>query len=155
VASLIGVLSKVVIQDMVVGQAKQLDEARKAVEDKATKKKRKRYERARIGDLSPKSLEKKRMKEERDAIRKENRRARKREEERQKLPVLRGTLISQDCTEHLAACALDFVVTLFVMPIQNISFLTLSIQSKTKYKRLLSIHLHTIPLDKSKAMAIP
>jgi hypothetical protein len=70
-------------------------------------------------------------------------------------PVLQGTLISQDCTEHLAACALDFVVTLSIMPIQNIGFLTLSIHSKTKYKGLLSIHHHTIPLDKSKATAIP
>jgi hypothetical protein len=69
--------------------------------------------------------------------------------------VLRGTLISQDCTEHLVACVLDFVVTLFIMPIENIGFLTLSIHSKTKYKGLPSIHHHTIPLDKSKAMAIP
>jgi hypothetical protein len=69
--------------------------------------------------------------------------------------VSRGTLISQDCIEHLAACALDFIVTLSIMPIQNIGFLTLSIHSKTKYKELLSIHHHTIPLDKSKAMAIP
>jgi hypothetical protein len=43
-------------------------------------------------------------------------------------------LISQDCTEHLAACALDFVITLPIMPIQNIGFLTSSIHSKTKYK---------------------
>jgi hypothetical protein len=69
--------------------------------------------------------------------------------------VLQGKLISQDYTEHLAACALDFVITLSIMPIQNIGFLTLSIQSKTKYKGLLSIHHHTIPLDKSKAIAIP
>jgi hypothetical protein len=71
------------------------------------------------------------------------------------LPVSHGTLISQDCTEHLATCALDFVVTLSIMLIQNISFLTLSIHPKTKYKGLLSIHHHTIPLDKSKAMTIP
>jgi hypothetical protein len=65
-----------------------------------------------------------------------------------------GTLISQDCIEHLAACALDFVVTLSIMPIQNIGFLNLSIHPKTKYKGLLSIHHHTIPLDKSKATVI-
>jgi hypothetical protein len=88
VASLIGVLSKAVTQGMVAGQAKQLEEARKAAEDKAAEKKQKRYERGRTGDLSPKSVEKKRRKEERDAIRKENRRAREREEERQKLPLI-------------------------------------------------------------------
>jgi hypothetical protein len=71
------------------------------------------------------------------------------------LPVSQGMLISQDCTKHLAACALDFVVTISIMPIQNIGFLTLSIYSKTKYKELLSIHHHTILLDKSKATAIP
>jgi hypothetical protein len=64
---------------MVVGQAKQLEEARKATEDKAVEKKRKKYERARTGDLSPKSLEKKRRKEERDALKKENSRAQKRD----------------------------------------------------------------------------
>jgi hypothetical protein len=69
--------------------------------------------------------------------------------------MLQETLISQDCTEHLAACALNFVVTLSIIPIQNIGFLTLSIYPKTKYKGLLSIHHHTIPLDKSKATAIP
>jgi hypothetical protein len=88
VESLIGVLSNVVTQGIIAGQAKQQEEARKAAEDKAAEKKRKRDERARTGDLSPKSLEKKRRKEERDAIRKENRRAREREEERQKLPVI-------------------------------------------------------------------
>jgi hypothetical protein len=53
-----------------------------------TRQQRKRDERARTRDLSPKSLEKKRRKEERDAIRKENRRAREREEERQKIQVI-------------------------------------------------------------------
>jgi hypothetical protein len=69
------------------------------------------------------------------------------------LMLSRGTLISQDCIEHLAACTLD--VTLSIMPIQNIGFLNLSIHSKTKYKELLFIHHHMIPLDKSKATAIP
>jgi hypothetical protein len=73
---------------MVDGQAKQLDEARKAKKDKAIEKKRKRDERVKTRDLLPKSLEKKKKKEERDAIRKENRRAREREEERQKLLVI-------------------------------------------------------------------
>jgi hypothetical protein len=77
-ASLIRVLSKAVTQGMVVAQTKQLEEARKAAKDKEAKKKIKkikRYERARTRDLSPKNLEKKRRKEERDAIRKENCRA--------------------------------------------------------------------------------
>jgi hypothetical protein len=75
------------------------------------------------------------------------------ETKRSYMTVSRGMLISQDCTEHLAAYALDF--TLSIMPIQNISFLNLSIHSKIEYKRLLSIHHHMIPLDKSKATAIP
>jgi hypothetical protein len=73
---------------MVVGQAKQLEEARKAAEDKAIEKKRKIDERARTGNLLPKSLEKKRRKDERDAIRKKNCIAWEKEEERQKLPVI-------------------------------------------------------------------
>jgi hypothetical protein len=73
---------------MVVGQAKQLEEARKAAEDKAATKKRKRDEIARTWNLSPKSLEKKRRKEKRDAIKNKNCRAWEREEERQKLPVI-------------------------------------------------------------------
>jgi hypothetical protein len=46
-ASLIEVISKAVTQGIIAGQAKQLEKARKAAEDKAAEKKRKRDERAR------------------------------------------------------------------------------------------------------------
>jgi hypothetical protein len=82
VASLIKVLSKAVTHGIVDGYANQLEEARKAAKDKAIEKKRKRDKRAGIWDLSPKSLDKKRRKEERDTIRKKNRKAREMEEER-------------------------------------------------------------------------
>jgi predicted RNA-binding Zn ribbon-like protein len=56
---------------LTAGEAQREEEARKAAEAKATEKKRKRDEGVTTGALSPRTLEKKRRKDERDAIRKE------------------------------------------------------------------------------------
>jgi hypothetical protein len=64
------------------------EEARKKAEDKVAERKRKKDERSRTGDLSPRSLEKKMRKNERNAIRKEKLKAKERKEARKKLPMI-------------------------------------------------------------------
>ncbi|CAK9197359.1 unnamed protein product [Sphagnum troendelagicum] len=61
---------------------------------------RKRDERATTGALSPRTLEKKRRKDERDAIRKEKLDLKKKEEERKKLPLI--TLAEEGILTELA-----------------------------------------------------
>jgi len=84
---------------MTVGEAQRDEEARKAAEAKAAKKKRKKDERATIGAPSPRTLEKKRRKDERDAIRKEKLDLKKKEE-RKKLPLI--TLAEEGIPTELA-----------------------------------------------------
>ncbi len=97
-ASLIAVLGQALQAWLTVEEA-QREEARKAAETKATKKKRKRDEIATTGALSPRTLEKKRRKDERDAIRKEKLDLKK-EEERKKLPLI--TLAEEGIPTKLA-----------------------------------------------------
>ncbi|CAM6055653.1 unnamed protein product [Sphagnum tenellum] len=84
---------------LTAGEAQRDEEARKAVETKAAEKKSKRDERATTGALSPRTLEKKRRKDERDAIRKEKLDLKK-EEERKKLPLI--TLAEEGIPTELA-----------------------------------------------------
>ncbi|CAK9200370.1 unnamed protein product [Sphagnum troendelagicum] len=86
-ASLTAILGQALQAGLAAGEAQREEEAGKAAEAKAAKKKRKRDERATIGALSPRTLEKKRRKDERDAIRKEKLDLKK-EEERKKLPLI-------------------------------------------------------------------
>jgi hypothetical protein len=71
-ASLTAILGQALQAGLTVGEAQKEEEARKAAEAKAAEKKRKRDEGVIIGAFSPRTLEKKRRKDERDAIRKEN-----------------------------------------------------------------------------------
>ncbi len=84
---------------LTAGEAQRDEEARKAAEAKATEKKRKRDERATTGAISPRVLEKKRGKDERDAIRKEKLDLKK-EEEKKKLPLI--TLAKEGIPTELA-----------------------------------------------------
>ncbi|CAK9217706.1 unnamed protein product [Sphagnum troendelagicum] len=86
-ASLITILAQALQAGLTAGEAQREEEARKAVEAKATEKKRKRDERVTTGALSPRTLEKKRRKDEKDAIRKEKLDLKK-EEERKKLLLI-------------------------------------------------------------------
>jgi hypothetical protein len=85
---------------LIAGEAQRNEEARKAAEAKAEEKKRKRNERATTGALTPRTLEKKRRKDERDAIRKEKLDLKKEEEERKKLPLI--TLAEEGIPTELA-----------------------------------------------------
>ncbi len=86
-ASLTTILAQALQAGLTAGEAQREEEARKAVEAKATEKKRKRDERVTTGALSPRTLEKKRRKDEKDAIRKEKLDLKK-EEERKKLLLI-------------------------------------------------------------------
>ncbi len=99
-ASLTAILGQALQEGLTAGEAQKEEEARKAVEAKATEKKRKRDEIATTGALSPRTLEKKRRKDERDAIRKEKLDVKKKEEERKKLPLI--TLAEQGIPTELA-----------------------------------------------------
>jgi hypothetical protein len=98
-ASLTTILGQALQTGLTSGEAQRKEEARKAAEAKAAKKKRKRDERATTGALSPRTLEKKR-KDERDAIRKEKLDLKKKEEERKKLPLI--TLAKEGIPTELA-----------------------------------------------------
>ncbi len=98
-ASLTAILGQALQAGLTAGEAQRAEEARKATETKATKKKRKRDEGATTGALSPRTLEKKRRKDERDAIRKEKLDLKK-EEERKKLPLI--TLAKEGIPTELA-----------------------------------------------------
>ncbi len=99
-ASLTAILGQAFQVGLTIGEAQRDEEARKAAEAKAAEKKRKRDERATIGALSPRTLEKKRRKIERDAIRKEKLDLKKKEEERKKLPLI--TLAEEGIPTELA-----------------------------------------------------
>ncbi len=99
-ASLTAILGQALQAGLITREAQRDEEARKAVDAKATEKKRKRDERATTGALSPKTLEKKRRKDERDAIRKEKLDLKKKEEERKKFPLI--TLAEEGIPTELA-----------------------------------------------------
>jgi ribonucleotide reductase alpha subunit len=99
-ASLTAILGQAFQVGLTIGEAQRDEEARKAAEAKAAEKKRKRDERATIGALSPRTLEKKRRKIERDVIRKEKLDLKKKEEERKKLPLI--TLAEEGIPTELA-----------------------------------------------------
>jgi hypothetical protein len=86
-ASLTAILGQTLQAGLTAGEAQREEEERKATKAKAVEKKRKRYERATAGALSPRTLEKKRRKDEKDAIKKEKLDLKK-EEERKKLPLI-------------------------------------------------------------------
>ncbi len=98
-ASLTAILGQALQIGLTAGEAQRDEEARKAVEAKAAKKKRKRDERATTGALSPRTLEKKRKKDDRDAIRKEKLDLKKKEE-RKKFPLI--TLAEEGIPTKLA-----------------------------------------------------
>jgi hypothetical protein len=87
-ASITTILAEAVDEGMLAGHTQKREEARKKSEDKATKRKRKKDKRSRTWDLSPRSLEKKMRKDERNAIRKEKLKAKEREEARKKLSMI-------------------------------------------------------------------
>ncbi|CAK9201083.1 unnamed protein product [Sphagnum troendelagicum] len=99
-ASLTAILGQALQAGLTAGEAQRDEEARKAAEAKAAKKKKKRDERATTGALSPRSVEKKRRKDERDAIRKAKLDLKKKEEERKKLPLI--TLAEEGIPTELA-----------------------------------------------------
>ncbi|CAM6043529.1 unnamed protein product [Sphagnum compactum] len=99
-ASLTAILGQALQAGLTAGEAQREEEARKAAEAKAVEKKRKRDEGATTGALSPRTLEKKRRKDERDAIRKEKLDLKKKEEERKKLPLI--TLAEEGIPTELA-----------------------------------------------------
>jgi len=99
-ASLTAILGQALQAGLTTGEAQRDEEARKAAEAKATEKKRKRYERATTGAFSPRALEKKWRKDERDAIRKEKLDLKKKEEERKKLRLI--TLAEEGIPTELA-----------------------------------------------------
>ncbi|KAH8930845.1 hypothetical protein BDL97_20G002600 [Sphagnum fallax] len=98
-ASLTAILGQALQAGLTAGEAQRDEEARKAAEAKATEKKRKRHDRATTGALSPRSVEKKRRKDVRDAIRKAKLDLKK-EEERKKLPLI--TLAEEGIPTELA-----------------------------------------------------
>jgi len=98
--SLIAILGQALQTRLTAGEAQRDEEARKAAEAKAAEKKRKRDETATTGVLSPRSVEKKRRKDERDAIRKAKLDLKKKEEERKKLPLI--TLAEEGIPTELA-----------------------------------------------------
>jgi hypothetical protein len=98
-ASLTVILGQTLQAGLTAGEAQRDEEARKATKAKAAKKKTKRDERATTGALSPRTFEKKRRKDERDAIRKEKLDLKK-EEERKKLPLI--TLVEDGIPTELA-----------------------------------------------------
>ncbi|CAK9864290.1 unnamed protein product [Sphagnum jensenii] len=98
-ASLTAILGQALQAGLAAGEAQREEEARKVAEAKAAEKKRKRDGKATIGALSPRTLEKKRRKDERDAIRKEKFDLKKKEE-RKKLPLI--TLAEEGIPTKLA-----------------------------------------------------
>jgi hypothetical protein len=64
-ASITAILAEALDEGMLVGHTQEREEARKKAEDKAAERKRKKDERSRTGDLSPRTLEKKMRKDER------------------------------------------------------------------------------------------
>jgi hypothetical protein len=98
--SLTAILGQALQAGLTAGEAQRDEEARKVAKAKAAKKKRKRDEIATTGALSPRTLEKKRRKDERDAIRKEKFDLKKKEEERKKLPLI--TLAEEGIPTKLA-----------------------------------------------------
>ncbi|KAH8971428.1 hypothetical protein BDL97_02G141700 [Sphagnum fallax] len=99
-ASLTAILGQALQAGLTAGEAQRDEEARKATEAKAAEKKKKRDERATTGALSPRTLEKKRRKDEKDAIKKEKLDLKKKEEERKKLPLI--TLAKEGIPTELA-----------------------------------------------------
>ncbi|CAM6055885.1 unnamed protein product [Sphagnum tenellum] len=99
-ASLTAILGQALQAGLTTGETQRDEEARKAAEAKAADKKRKRDEKATTGALSPRTLEKKRRKDKRDAIRKEKLDQKKKEEERKKLPLI--TLVEEGIPTELA-----------------------------------------------------
>jgi hypothetical protein len=93
-ASLTAILGQALQARLTTGEAQREEEARKVAEAKAAEKKRKRD----VVALSPRTLEKKRRKDERDAIRKEKLDLKK--EERKKLPLI--TLAGEGIPTELA-----------------------------------------------------
>ncbi|KAH8943215.1 hypothetical protein BDL97_13G039000 [Sphagnum fallax] len=98
-ASLTAILGQALQAGLTAGEAQREEEARKATEAKAAEK-RKRDEGATTRALSPRTLEKKRRKDERDAIIKEKLNLKKKEEERKKLPLI--TLAEEGIPTELA-----------------------------------------------------
>ncbi len=98
-ASLTAILGQALQVGLTAGETQRDEEARKVAEAKAVEKKRMRDEKATTGALSPITLEKKRRKDERDAIRKEKFDLKK-EEERKKLPLI--TLAKEGIPTELA-----------------------------------------------------
>ncbi|CAK9253771.1 unnamed protein product [Sphagnum jensenii] len=99
-ASLTAILGQALQAGLTVGETHRDEEARKVAEAKAAKKKKKKDERATTGALSPRTLEKKRRKDEKDAIRKEKLNLKRKEEERKKLPLI--TLVEEGIPTELA-----------------------------------------------------
>jgi len=99
-AFLIAILGQALQARLTVGEAQRDEEARKAAEAKVAEKKKKRDEKATTGTLSPRTFEKKRRKDERDAIRKEKFDLKKKEEERKKFPLI--TLVEEGIPTELA-----------------------------------------------------
>jgi FKBP-type peptidyl-prolyl cis-trans isomerase len=99
-ASLTAILGQALQAGLTAGETQRDEEARKAAEAKAAEKKRKRDERATTGAFSPRTLEKKRKKDGRDAIKKEKLDLKKKEEERKKLPLI--TLAEEGIPTELA-----------------------------------------------------
>jgi hypothetical protein len=87
-ASITTILPEALDERMLVGHTQERKEARKEAEDKAVEKKRPKDERSQTAELSPRSPEKKIRKDQRNAIRKEKLKAKKREEARKKLPMI-------------------------------------------------------------------
>jgi hypothetical protein len=99
-APLIAILGQALQAGLTAGEAQREEEARKAAEAKVTEKTRKRDERATTGTFSPRTLEKKRRKDEKDAIKKEKLDQKKKEEERKKLSLI--TLAKEGIPTELA-----------------------------------------------------
>jgi hypothetical protein len=99
-ASLTAILGQALQVGLTAGETQRDEEARKVAEAKVVEKKRMRDEKATTGALSPITLEKKRRKDERDAIRKEKFDLKKKEEERKKLPLI--TLAKEGIPTELA-----------------------------------------------------
>jgi len=90
-------------------EAQRDEEARKVAKAKAAEKKTNRDERATTGALSPRTLEKKRRKDERDAIKREKLDLKKKEEERKKLPLI--TLAKDGIPTELAYTGAKSTIT--------------------------------------------
>jgi hypothetical protein len=88
-ASITAILVKTLDAGMLAGHTQEREKAKEEAEkDKAAERKRKKDEKSWTEDLSPRSLEKKMRKDERNAIRNEKLKAKKRDEARKKLPMI-------------------------------------------------------------------